>query len=471
VQGLTGDYYDNADFTVPKLNRVDPMVSFNWGLGSPDPSMGSDAFSVRWTGQVSPLYSETYTFYSKTDDGARLWVNGQLLVDRWVNQTLREDSGTITLVAGQYYDIRYEYFDNVQSAEAYLSWSSPSQLKQLIQTDRFRTISTVAGTADFSGSPRSGFVPLSVQFTDLSSVPGASAWLWTFGDGTTSNAHNPAHTYTSAGLFHVRLDVTGTGGIFTTQKTGYITVNPNTSQFGLKGDYYDNLGFTGFQYSRVDSTVDFNWGFGSPGPPVISETFSVRWTGQVSPLYTETYRFYSRTDDGARLWVNNQLLVDRWVNQAVREDSGSIALVGGQYYNIQYDFFDNTQEAEVHLSWSSPSQPKQIVPRSRLRTNDSITAVEGPPLVPVSRAVLLPAHPNPFHIGSDLEFALAERGHATLRIFNVRGAVVATLFDGMAEGQRRYQIPLDARAFPAGVYFQQLTAPGVNISKKLVLLR
>ena len=471
VPGLTGNYYDNMDFTALALTRVDPTVDFDWGLGSPSPLMGNDQFSVRWTGQVSPLYTETYIFYSNTDDGARLWVNGQLVIDRWVNQALQEDSGFITLTAGQYYDIQYDYFDDTQDAIVHLSWSSPSQPKQIIPVDRLRTVS--AGVADFSGSPTNGLAPLSVHFTDLSSVPGPSAWLWNFGDGSTSSTQNPTHLYAAAGTYDVRLDVTGSNGVVTAQKLAYVTVSASTVSYqpGLTGSYYDNLEFTGFKFSRVDSTIDFNWGFGSPDPRIGNDTYSVEWTGQVSPRYTETYRFYAKSDDGNRLWINNQLIIDRWTQQALREDSGSVALTAGQYYNLQMDFFDNIQEGEVHLSWSSPSQLKEIIPRSCLRTNDSVTAVEGPPLVPVSRAELIAARPNPFRLGSVLEFALPARGHATLRIFDVRGAVVATLFDGVAEGQRRYQFPFDASALPAGVYFQQLKAAGVSVSKKMVLLR
>src|SRR5688572_15539530 len=70
--GLRGEYFDNRDFTAPKLTRVDPTINFNWGTGSPDPTVGADTFSVRWTGRVSPRYSETYRFYTTSDDGVRL---------------------------------------------------------------------------------------------------------------------------------------------------------------------------------------------------------------------------------------------------------------------------------------------------------------------------------------------------------------------------------------------------------------
>ena len=112
------------------------MVNFDWGTGSPDPSIGADTFSVRWTGQVQPQYSETYTFYTTSDDGVRLWVNGQLLVDNWTDHGPTENSGTITLTANQKYDIVMTYYENAGGAVAQLSWSSTSQAKQIIPPNR-----------------------------------------------------------------------------------------------------------------------------------------------------------------------------------------------------------------------------------------------------------------------------------------------------------------------------------------------
>ncbi|MFO8006838.1 MAG: PA14 domain-containing protein, partial [Candidatus Brocadiia bacterium] len=130
--GLTGDYYDNMDFTNHALTRIDPTVNFDWGSGSPDPSMGADTFSVRWTGQVEPLYSETYTFYTTSDDGVRLWVDGQQIIDNWTDHASTEDSGTIALSAGTKYDIQLDYYENTGGAVIQLSWSSASQAKEII---------------------------------------------------------------------------------------------------------------------------------------------------------------------------------------------------------------------------------------------------------------------------------------------------------------------------------------------------
>lgn len=87
-------------------------------------------FSVRWTAQVEPKYSEEYTFHVSSNDGARLWVDGTLLIDNWVEQTEKEVSGKIRLEGGRSYPIRLEYFYNGGQAAAKLLWSSASQAKE-----------------------------------------------------------------------------------------------------------------------------------------------------------------------------------------------------------------------------------------------------------------------------------------------------------------------------------------------------
>jgi len=131
-RGLRGEYFDNEDLTNLKLTRIDPAVDFSWGLRSPHPSIDPEYFSVRWRGQIEPLYNETYTFHVLSDDGARLWVDGRPLVEDWTVRGSRERTGTIALEAGRRYDLRLEYFQVVATARVSLLWSSPSQKKEVI---------------------------------------------------------------------------------------------------------------------------------------------------------------------------------------------------------------------------------------------------------------------------------------------------------------------------------------------------
>lgn len=90
--GLKGEYYDNIDFTNLKATRAD-VIDFNWGAGQPHPAVASDTFSIRWTGFIVPRYSQVYTFYTRSDDGVRLWIDGQLVISQWNDHPEQEDSG------------------------------------------------------------------------------------------------------------------------------------------------------------------------------------------------------------------------------------------------------------------------------------------------------------------------------------------------------------------------------------------
>jgi len=133
--GLRADYYKGMDFKTFILTRTDPQINFIWrDPDGPDPAVGDEDFSIRWTGEVEAGYTETYTFYPKTDDGVRLWVGGKQLADSWESVPIYpiEHSGTIDLVAGNTYSIVMEYFENTTDAIVELRWESPSTPKQLI---------------------------------------------------------------------------------------------------------------------------------------------------------------------------------------------------------------------------------------------------------------------------------------------------------------------------------------------------
>src|ERR1700686_3147289 len=276
-QGLAATYFDNGDFTGATVMRRDPSVNFDWGLGSPDPQIAPSDFSARWEGQIWAGYNETYTFYTLSDDGVRLWVNNQLLIANWSYHGPTENSATINLVRGQKYNIKLEYFQGGGGATMKLSWSSPRQGKEVIPESRL-----------FSGT-------------------------------------------------------------------------------GLHASYFNNLDFSGTPLTRIDPTVNFDWGYGSPDPRIGPDIFCARWEGKVVPRFTGDYTFYTQADDGAVLWVNGQLLVNDWNPHPVTENAGPpIHLEAGQKYDIRFDYGEGTQTAVAVLLWSSPDQPKEVIPQSQL---------------------------------------------------------------------------------------------------------
>jgi hypothetical protein len=133
--GLTGDYYSGQLKTFtnpPTLVRIDPVINFDWSGAPPDISINPTNFTVMWSGEVQPQFNETYTFYTTTENGVRLWVNGALLIDQWFDQPATEWGGTMTLAAGQNVPITMEYYQNNGNASASLAWSSPSTPQNII---------------------------------------------------------------------------------------------------------------------------------------------------------------------------------------------------------------------------------------------------------------------------------------------------------------------------------------------------
>jgi glucose/arabinose dehydrogenase len=181
---------------------------------------------------------------------------------------------------------------------------------------------------------------------------------WSDGGAATHNVSTPASNATYTATYRPVTGGTGTG---------------------LSATYFDALNFSGATVTRTDPTVDFNWGSGAPAPGIAADTFSVRWTGQVEPQFTGTYTFYTVSDDGVRLWVNGQPLVNRWTNHAAIEDSGTIALSAGQRYDIRMEFYENGGLATARLLWSSASVPKAVIPSARLYPQAS----SPPPAAPV----------------------------------------------------------------------------------------
>jgi hypothetical protein len=151
---------------------------------------------------------------------------------------------------------------------------------------------------------------------------------------------------------------------------------------GVRADYFQGMNFSNHVLSRVDAQIDFSWA-GAPDEAVGEDSFSVRWTGEVEAAFTETYTFYTNSDDGVRLWVDGRQLVNNWTDHGDTENSGNIDLVTGQTYSLVMEYYDNTGAAVAELRWSSPHTPKQIIPQGALslpvkasRANPSNGAVD-----------------------------------------------------------------------------------------------
>jgi hypothetical protein len=138
LAGWRGEYYTGLNFNNLAMVRIDSTIGFDWGNGTPDATrIPVDGFSVRWKGKIKPRYSQAYTISSQTDDGVRVWFNGTLVIDHWVNQgTTTYTYTTPVLTADQSYDVVMEYYENGGAAVAKLLWQSTSQTQEIIPGSR-----------------------------------------------------------------------------------------------------------------------------------------------------------------------------------------------------------------------------------------------------------------------------------------------------------------------------------------------
>jgi glucose/arabinose dehydrogenase len=236
--GLTGQYYNLAytqNFSGnPVLNRIDPSINFNWATTSPDPAVRIDQFCVRWTGFVQPRTSGTYTFYVNSNDGVRLYINNQPLIDEWHTQATFETQGSIVLQAGTPYSIRLEYFEDFGDAIAELRWSGPDVSKQIIPTNAlFAAVGAPlpVNFLQFSIKPNNHALQLFWKVEDLGNVKDYTIERRKAGAGnfealaTVAANSGPTYTYTDRAVnknivYEYRIKQTDHDGRYVYSRTG-----------------------------------------------------------------------------------------------------------------------------------------------------------------------------------------------------------------------------------------------------------
>jgi hypothetical protein len=243
-------YWNNRDLSGDPVKRRDEdAIDHDWGDGSPTSGVNSDDFSARWTRTIY-LNQGVYRFSATMDDGMRVWIDDELVIDEWNDSQVRTVSVDLPMTTGNH-DIEVRYYEAGGKAVAKFSWAA-------------------------AGGPPS--IPV-------------NRW---------------------------------------------------------QGEYFNNQYLSGAPaFTRAESAIDFNWKLGSPWPTIQADHFSARWTG-VFDHDPGTYRFTVESDDGVRLWVNDQLIIDEWQDNQNRTFQADIALPGGSV-PVRLEYYENTGAALVRL--------------------------------------------------------------------------------------------------------------------------
>ena len=162
--------------------------------------------------------------------------------------------------------------------------------------------------------------------------------------------------------------------------TSGATPIPPASGSGLIGEYWDNQGggvaptfpATPPDLTQVDARIDFaDWGGTWPPVPPLNANrndFLVRWTGSVVPRFSGPMSFHAVADDGIRVRIDTQLLIDNWTDSMETHLSGTITLTAGTAYSLVVEYYEHGGGASVRLGWSSFDQPYELIPSTQLYT-------------------------------------------------------------------------------------------------------
>ncbi|MCX8131224.1 MAG: PA14 domain-containing protein [Clostridia bacterium] len=351
---MKGEYYNNIDFTELKVAQVDSSVNFDWGNNAPHSAMNSDTFSVRWTGQIQPLYTENYTFHTNSDDGIRLWINGQKVIDNWTDHSLTENTGTISLTAGQKYEIKTEYYDKGGDAVIKLHWSSPSQTKQIVPKSQLypSEIDTQAPSVP-SGLTASAVSSTQINLRWNSSTDNAGiAGYKIYRNGTHIGTVTSGTSYSDGGLTAnttyvytiLAFDASGNSSaqsapiVAATQQSSVINVALNKaasadSQEAANPAYKGNDGSTSTRWCAADGSFNHWW------KADLGELYNITGSEITWELSGKVYKYKIEVSQDDRNWT---LVLDRTNNTStLQTQAEGFTANSARYVRITVTGFDS----------------------------------------------------------------------------------------------------------------------------------
>jgi hypothetical protein len=363
-------------------------------------------FMAGRTLQVSSIAS--YVFTVGGDDGVRLYVDDQLVVNGWAIQPYKTyPSSPIQLTAGDH-KLRLEYFEKTDDAQVSFSMTAvtptPSPSYPSDTWERIWYVYSGNPSSPWGTSLGSGPHQSSLVFNDnwgTGTLAYGKADLVGFISSRTVNIASGTWTFTVGGDDGVRLYIDDSLVINSGWKDQAYTTYTYTTSFastanhrlrleyyesmygavvsfglsqagavtGLKGEYYTSAStgdFTSKVMERIDSTVFFDWGSVSLDPRVPSDLFAVRWTGSLATSTSGAYTIWVTTDDGVRVWIDGSLVIDAWRIQAPTEYKWAGTLSAGQH-PVKIEYYEDTGGAAIKLGWTPPGGGKTYpIPSSNL---------------------------------------------------------------------------------------------------------
>jgi hypothetical protein len=400
--GITVAYYDfhsklaslpNFDGS-PDLVRIESDVNYYKSRNVwPDLEPAyKDTYASIHNGYIFIENSGAYTFYLKSDDGSRLWINGVLVIDNDGLHGMREKSGTVSLESG-YHHFRIHFFENYGHTGLILSYKSEDIQKKVVPADiLFHTTQNMQpvitsktfkifdqqGQDAIIGRMTASDPNLMDQLTFSILSPDDHAFGIVPDTGEIFISNPDAVQQMSGSNVQLNIKVTDNGALeLSDTASAWIIIDTlEDMKPGLRAEFFDyneklsrlpDLSNQRPDMVRTDDQLNYRstrqaWEGLSDN---FKDTFASRHTGNIYISTSGTYTFYLKSDDGSKLWINHKLLIDNDGLHGMREKKSTLSLEEG-FHTVRIEFFENKGGAGLIFSYKSEAFNKCVVPASVL---------------------------------------------------------------------------------------------------------
>lgn len=339
----------------------------------------TDNFSARWTGMPT-FTSGTYKFTSQADDGIKVWVDNELIIDRWSGASANQDTNKF-ITAGAH-EIKVEYRELTGDAKVSLSWEPVAATNQFAG-EYFNNMTLTGSPVKTNTVPTIYYNWYSGNPSGVNADQFSARWKGTF------NFTETKYKFVTKSDNGVRLYIDNVLVIDNwvshppTTDMQEVTITPGVHEVKLEyfenqwdaeislhwmpicsnefcAQYFNDPDPFYYQpvYSNKTSTINYDWGSGGPGNGVNNNNFSARWSGRFD-LSQGNYKFTSLADDGIKVWINDELLIDRWSSATSSQDLEKYLEAGN--YLITVEYRELTGNAKANFSWQVLANPTPLV--------------------------------------------------------------------------------------------------------------
>lgn len=426
----TAQYFPNQTLSGEPLHTVtEKSINHDWKNGAPFADMEPGQFSARWTRNVQFNSTGTYRFTATMDDGMRVWLDGNKIIDGWSDSQVRSISADVYVAAGEH-RLKVEYYEARGDAVARFDWVQLNAPHAAVEPSTGNWRGEYFNSVDLSGpavlvrneqniafswgdgSPDSDkvradnfsarwtrMIPFNAGNYEFKVAADDGVRLWVNGKLVIDQWRDQAETTAkvnvqlAAGSVPVVLEYYDRhGGAKVNLSWAQVaegsaqTPNQPTTYGVWYAEYFNNKNLAGRPLvTRNESNLDFNWGYGSPVPDIVNvDDFSARWTATFTGLEASRYRFTVKSDDGVRVYLNDQIVIDNWTNHAVEINVADVNIKAGAN-KFQIEYYDARDLAEIQVSWKKiegvpvviEAEPMPLLPNQMIVTAGTLNVRSG----------------------------------------------------------------------------------------------